>query len=151
MRRVLTLIASGLYLGFLPLAPATFGSLWALPIWYFLRGNTVAYVAVTFVILVLGIIISAELTRSEESDPRYIVIDEIVGLLIAISPLVKFDWRLFLIAFLLFRILDIIKPFPIRQSERIGSGIGVMIDDVFAGGYAAIGVFLAKRFLFHTG
>ena len=148
IRRVFTVIASGLYLGYIPFAPATFGSLWALPIWYFFRKDTTGYIIITFGIFVVGVLISSYLEKSEERDPRYIVIDEIAGLLVALGPMVKFDWRLALTAFLLFRFFDIIKPFPIRQAERMGRGIGIMADDVLAGCYAALLTAVVDRFLF---
>ncbi len=148
LRRAEITIASGLYLGFIPLAPATFGSLWALPIWFFLREQKFSYVLVTAAIVIIGTIISADLIKTDGKDPRFIVIDEIAGLLVALLPVIKFDWRLIVVAFILFRIFDIIKPFPIRRLENIKNGIGVMADDILAGVYAAVMTLVIDKFVF---
>ncbi len=73
----------------------------------------------------------------EDKDPSYIIIDEFVGqlLVLSITPL---DWGYFLIAFLLFRIFDIYKPWPVSWADKtIRNGFGIMLDDILAAGYAA--------------
>jgi phosphatidylglycerophosphatase A len=85
----------------------------------------------------------------ENSDPGYIVIDEVAGQWIALIP-ASMDWRLWAIAFVAFRFFDILKPWPIHQSETVfekyswGKGFGIMIDDVLAGIYAALVVYVAS-------
>jgi phosphatidylglycerophosphatase A len=79
-------------------------------------------------------------------DPRLIVIDEVSGQLIALTPLAV--WPSFSVAgviagFLLFRLFDIFKPYPIRKLERLHAGLGVMADDVLAGIYAAVLLWIA--------
>jgi phosphatidylglycerophosphatase A len=74
--------------------------------------------------------------RNEDKDPSYIVIDELVGqlLVLSITPL---DWIYFFTAFLLFRVFDIFKPWPISWADRkFRNGFGIMFDDVLAAGYA---------------
>lgn len=141
-------IASGCFLGFLPLAPATFGSLWALPIWFLTHTRWFLYGVCTIAVVVLGSWLARDLTRREGKDPRFFVIDEVAGLLIALLAVVRFDWRLLLVAFILFRVFDITKPFPIRRLESIGQGVGVMADDLLAGVYAAVATAIVDRFLF---
>ena len=68
-------------------------------------------------------------------DPQFVVIDEVVGQMIALiaSPLA---WKTFLTSFILFRVFDIVKPVPVRQLEKLPDGVGIMLDDVAAGLYA---------------
>ena len=74
-------------------------------------------------------------------DPGKVVIDEVAGQLIALLPIVPgFDpgWLSIITAFLLFRLFDIVKPYPARRLEKLESGLGIMSDDVVAGAYAAV-------------
>jgi phosphatidylglycerophosphatase A len=71
-------------------------------------------------------------------DPRQVVIDEVVGQMIALAPWPVAGWKTYVAGFVLFRIFDIVKPFPARQCERIGGGWGIMLDDVVAGGYSLL-------------
>ena len=74
---------------------------------------------------------------NKDKDPNYIVIDELVGQLLVLS-IVPLDWIYFFAAFILFRIFDIYKPWPISWADkRISNGFGIMFDDILAGGYAA--------------
>ncbi len=78
-------------------------------------------------------------------DPGKVVIDEVAGQLIALLPiasLVNTDWTTIIVAFLLFRLFDIIKPYPSRRFEDLEAGLGIMSDDLVAGAYAALGVAL---------
>jgi phosphatidylglycerophosphatase A len=80
-------------------------------------------------------------------DPRKVVIDEVAGQLIALLPLplsgIGYAPIMVLLAFLLFRFFDIVKPYPARKLESLHGGLGIMADDIVAGVYAAIGVALA--------
>lgn len=148
--RVDKAIASGCFLGFLPVAPATFGSLWALPIWLLIHARWYLYGLGTLAIVILGTCLARDLIRTEgaDADPRFFVIDEVAGLLIALLAVTRFDWRLLVTAFILFRIFDVAKPFPIKRLESIGQGVGVMADDLLAGVYAAVITALAGRYIF---
>ena len=134
------LISTCCGLGHLPFAPGTWGSLAALPLaWLVLtQWGPHILLVITFVLFLLGMLTSAiHVKRTEDKDPSYIIIDEFVGqlLVLSITPL---DWGYFLIAFLLFRIFDIYKPWPISWADKeIGSGFGIMLDDILAAGYAA--------------
>jgi len=70
-------------------------------------------------------------------DPQRVVIDEVAGQWLAILP-VALDWHYYLVAFLLFRFLDITKPWPLKNFERMPGGLGIMADDIGAGVYAGI-------------
>lgn len=122
-------------LGRLPKAPGTFGTLAGIPMAYglSLAGPTV-YLAATLVILILAIF-ACEIHERETAkhDAQHIVIDEVVGYLIAFAWL-PLTWQSLLAAFVVFRFFDILKPYPISVLDaRVKGGLGVMIDDVAAG------------------
>jgi phosphatidylglycerophosphatase A len=71
-------------------------------------------------------------------DPGHVVIDEVAGQMIAFLAGPHSGWKWLLVGFVLFRVFDVIKPFPARRSERLRAGWGIMTDDVIAGAYAAI-------------
>lgn len=160
---VAVVIASGFGLGFIPFAPGTFGSLLGVAICYgliqafkfepILLLNSI--LAASVVTALLGVWAS---TRAESifnrKDASQIVIDEVCGQLISfvfLAPiLTQFGgiWRQALvIGFGLFRLFDIFKPWPIRKLEHLGSGLGVMADDVLAGIYSAVVLALVLSFL----
>ncbi len=124
----------------MPFAPGTWGSLAALPIaWAILtEWNQYILLAVTFVLFLIGMAASTIYARrTNDKDPGAIVIDELVGqlLVLSIAPL---NWSYFLTAFVLFRITDILKPWPASWADRsVSGGFGIMLDDIFAAGYAA--------------
>ena len=136
-------------IGYLPLAPGTWGSLVALLIWYIIIGHisSIALIALIIIIFALGVytssIIEIDLVKK---DPSIVVIDEWVGQWIALMFLPKsIVWGI--VAFALFRLFDIWKPYPINKLDNIKGGIGVMLDDVLAGIYALIGVQLLRYFI----
>ncbi len=130
----------GLGSGLLPVAPGTWGSLLALGIFWALPPVPLAImlpalgVAFTFGCVVCGI--SAR--RLGVHDHGGIVFDEIVGMLLVLSVTPRTaGWTL--LAFLLFRVFDVVKPSPIREADhRIPGGLGIMLDDVLAAIYAAL-------------
>ena len=145
-------IATGLGVGFMPLAPGTFGSLVGVAIFYGLNAalryephllqNSILAASVALAILGAWAATRAEKVF-EQKDASQIVIDEVCGQLISFAfvPVfaVKTSGHLTLVAgFALFRLFDIFKPYPIRRLEALGSGLGVMADDILAGIYAAI-------------
>lgn len=125
--------------GFLPFAPGTWGSALALPIaWFMLEGYGAAGLAAAAAAVFLVGLWSANIyvRRSSETDPAPIVIDEVAGqlLVLTIAPL---QWSWFLLGLALFRLFDIVKPWPASWAERrFRNGFGVMLDDVFAAVYA---------------
>jgi phosphatidylglycerophosphatase A len=150
--------------GYLPVAPGTFGSLLGVGLYLLLRvicvsrlGGltdnvlTTAYGFLMFELLLIVCVTFAGIwaaSRVEQldsqKDPGKVVIDEVAGQLIAITavPVAVVSWWPIILAFLLFRFFDIVKPYPARRLEALEGGLGIMADDVVAGIYAAIGVAL---------
>ena len=136
--RVVIFLATGFYIGYMPFAPGTFGTLIGLPVCYLMTRLHVGLAltgVVLFIFLAIGLASKAEKV-SKQKDPAHIVIDEIAGLLVAFTGL-PFNLVTALGGFVLFRAFDILKPFPIRLLEKkISGGSGIVLDDVLAGIYA---------------
>lgn len=145
------LIASFFYVGFIPLIPGTFGSLAAFAIYFpLLQYGNDWRIYGACIIFVVGIGIWASHKAQQDAgieDPSFVVIDEVAGQLITLF-LVPFSWYAVLAGFVLFRILDIIKPAPARKAEDLPGGWGIMMDDVIAGVYGnillSLGIYLIK-------
>ena len=128
-------IGTVFYIGKLPLAPGTWASIFAVLCWYFLFQSVNHFVlpAVSiFLFLIGGIASDTIVNHSKEHDPSRIVIDEWVGQWVALS-MMPVNIRTGIVAFVAFRIFDIIKPGPVRKMEKIPGGWGIMADDVMAG------------------
>ena len=144
-----TMFVSVLGIGFIPIASGTFGSLAGLVIGYLL--NLLSYnLFFLFIptLFILGVIASNTYQKvTGEKDSSVIVIDEVVGQLIAMM-FVMDNIVLVFISFIIFRIFDILKPWPASYADKkMSDGFGVMLDDVFAGIYAAILVCLIGSIL----
>lgn len=142
-------IASGFGSGFSPRAPGTVGSAAALLPWLWLCMLPLPYyIAAIVVAFVIGVWVSSWVVRrSGVQDPQVVVWDEFVGVWIALIA-APAGWIWMLAGFALFRLFDIWKPWPVSWAdEKIGGGLGVMLDDVFAGVYALIVMQLAALFL----
>ena len=129
------LIAVGFGSGLIPKAPGTFGSLAAIPLCVALiYAPLYLQLIVVLAVFILGTIASSKTEKAMGMhDNSSIVIDEFAGMFISVIAFPK-EWYLCLLAFVLFRIFDIIKPWPISHADRkIGGGLGVMVDDVLAG------------------
>jgi phosphatidylglycerophosphatase A len=135
MRRLAVWLATGFGVGRLPVAPATWASLVvAVLLYYSARLDVVIFAGVILGVIVVGIWAAGEAEKTLGHDAHSIVIDEVAGMLIAVwaVPLGTKPWAVLGIAFVLFRIIDVWKPFPIRQSQRLPGGLGVMVDDILA-------------------
>ncbi len=136
------IIASGFGSGFSPFAPGTVGALVAIIIWtvlfYVIPFNTLLIVTSLLIVLFTAAgIWSADKMESEwGKDPSKVVIDEMVGVWIALLAVPEGNIWYLLFAFLLFRFFDIFKPLGIRKMEQLDGGIGVMADDILAGIYS---------------
>jgi phosphatidylglycerophosphatase A len=140
MDKLIVALATGLYSGKIPFAPGTWGSAFALIPWYFCRGlSLVNYLIVLAVIFVVGFLTSGSAEKIiDRPDPGCIVIDEVLGMFITLTlaPNHPAAW---LLGFVLFRIFDVLKPFPVSWFDtHLHGGIGIMMDDVMAGIYALI-------------
>jgi len=125
------------YVGLIPGAPGTYGSLVTLPIAYFwsiqVTDNLFLTIGLILLITLLGVYASNKVaTNLGIEDPGEIVIDELVGQWIALLA-IPAHWGFWLAAFVLFRVFDIWKPWLIDKSQHLPGGIGVMMDDVLAG------------------
>ncbi|MEK6283274.1 MAG: phosphatidylglycerophosphatase A [Acidobacteriota bacterium] len=156
--------------GYLPLAPGTWGSLVGIALYLLVRGvlmSVLSDVALEFklnlfhlfyAIIAFEMIFAAALSligvwsasRTEKlsgkKDPGKVVIDEVAGQFIALLPvpfIIDSAWWSIILAFILFRFFDIVKPYPARKLESLEAGLGIMADDIVAGVYAAMGVALA--------
>ena len=133
-------LATGLYVGKVPVAPGTCGSLLGLPLCFLLAGvQWPAAIAAALLIIALAVWISGVAGRAlGQPDPGCIVIDEIAGMVITLVGL-PFNSTTVAVGFILFRILDILKPFPIKVlDKRLPGGLGIVADDVVAGLFANI-------------
>jgi phosphatidylglycerophosphatase A len=160
------LVASGFGLGYLPIAPGTWGSLGGVALYLILEWGVLRlgplllpgenwqvgsgaflglFLAVNLLIAFLGVW-AADVTCKYlgKGDPGLVVIDEVSGQLIALLPLAPLGWMHIAAAFFLFRALDIWKPFPARQAESLPGGWGIMTDDWIAGGYTAAALWLFR-------
>lgn len=127
-------IATGVYVGYLPPAPGTLGSLLGLLLLWPLKPGTVQ-VLVTLFLIGVGIVVADRAARViGGQDPPAIVIDEIAGIAVA-TLLLPPQVQERVVAFVIFRLFDVIKPFPARQAERLPGGFGIVGDDLIAGLY----------------
>ncbi len=126
--------------GTLPFAPGTWGSLVALIAWFLIHDwlTPHLFIVVTIIIFIVGVITSTIVEKNSSShDPSRVVIDEWVGQWVALAYLPK-TIGFGIAGFLLFRLFDIWKPWPIRKLDEIPNGWGIMLDDVGAGLFALI-------------
>jgi phosphatidylglycerophosphatase A len=148
------LLATWFGCGLMPVAPGTFGSLgalavawplihyWGWPAWWF------APLAVAF--LPLAIWSATQTARAAASkDPGLVVIDEVVGQWIALAGCLHLTAAGWLLAFCLFRVFDIWKPWPVRNLESLPEGTGIVADDCMAGVYAGVVLLLSGWFNFY--
>ncbi len=147
MDKLFMFIATGAYSGYLPKAPGTWGSLVGVLLWLPMRNLAIApYAAVVVALFFIGTAAAGAAEKIvDRGDPGLVVIDEIVGQLIALA-LVPQHPAAVVAAFGLFRFFDILKPFPVGWlDQHIHGGLGIMLDDVVAGLYALIILQLAVR------
>ena len=140
MDRLLMFIATGAGSGYLPKAPGTWGTLVGLLLWWPLAGlSLTAYLATVAVLFIVGVASAGAAEKIlDRGDPGVVVIDEIVGALIALAA-VPLHPVAALAGFALFRLFDIAKPFPVGWVDRhLHGGLGIMLDDVAAGLYALL-------------
>ncbi len=141
--RLAELLATWFGCGYAPVAPGTLGSLGALlpavALRYYFNWEP-WWIGVLGIAIIPLAIWSADVTAKAQAkkDPGLVVIDEVSGQWITIAGIIHCNWKSWLLAFLLFRIFDIIKPPPARQLEALPGGTGIVLDDVAAGIYGAL-------------
>ena len=137
------LIASGCGCGFAPIAPGTAASAVALLLGaWLLHSVPILFPAIVLATTLIGL--WAVHAVGIEGDPRWVVIDEVAGQWLALCGIGHVSWRGLLAAFLLFRLLDVVKPGPVGWADRQRGSTAIMADDLIAGGIVA-GVLWAFR------
>jgi phosphatidylglycerophosphatase A len=133
--------------GLAPRAPGTAGSVGAFPLYWALRSQgPAAVVAGAIVVTLVGLWASHRTSRRLGlKDPQIVCIDEVAGVLFTWAA-VPTGWVGTLVGFVLFRITDVIKPWPARAAERLPGGFGIMMDDLFAAAWSVAIVMVMRRF-----
>lgn len=151
MTKLAIAVATWFGCGYSPKAPGTVGSAAAVLIGVALvdfagfgRWHLVALAVLSFAPFVWAADVTARELKLK--DPQIVVADEVIGQWVALAAVRQFHWAWYLAAFALFRVFDIWKPPPVRQFERLPGGLGIVADDVMAGGYAALVLLLAGCF-----
>jgi phosphatidylglycerophosphatase A len=146
MRRLAYAIGTFFGCGYSPVGPGTAGSIAAILIAIAIHDR--ATLVILSVLLLAPAIWSAGKVAQYESrkDPQIVVIDEVLGQWITLAGASTLNWKSFLAALLFFRLFDIWKPPPVRQLEALPGGIGIVADDVMAGLYGALAIFVLDRF-----
>ena len=149
MNRLSKIISTFFGVGYFPLAPGTLTSLIVVLLYKFYL-HTLSwpfYLMFLFFLFIIGIITSTQYSSDlKNKDPRNIVIDEALGQALLLFHLGE-AWFPLILSFLLFRLFDIVKPYPIKKIENFPKGWGIMMDDVAAAVYAGV---LIRLYLFLT-
>jgi len=141
------MLGSGFFTGYIPFASGTFGSLMAIAI-YLIPGfeNPTILLSLISLFSIIGIYLGNKFEKVYGKDPSQCTIDEMVGMWITLLFIPKYIWFI-LIAFIIWRILDIIKPFPANIVEKIKGGWGIMLDDIIAALYSLILIHIIIYFI----
>ena len=152
MKLICRIVSTGLGVGYFPVAPGTMGALATLILFWIAPEFTSLQLSGIILGITIAAVFSATITEREMiaslgaergKDPGIIVVDEIVGMLVTLVAVPK-TARYLIAAFILFRIFDIVKPFPIRKIEKLHSGWGIVFDDIIAGIYANLVIQLIR-------
>jgi len=136
VQRLALLIATTFGVGYAPIAPGTFGSAAGLVLWAVLPSSPAIQLVAILIVFAIGVWSATVAERHfGRTDPGQVVIDEVLGMLVTLF-LNPVGWPGAFAGFLLFRIADIIKPWPANRFERLPGGLGVMADDGMAAVYA---------------
>lgn len=147
-RLIIKLISTFFYIGYFPFIPGTFASLVGILIFYFFKDKDAFYLLFTLGLVFLGYLVTAEAEKNfQKKDPKCVVIDEISGMLVSLLSLPFYNSLVVIIAFVLFRILDTLKPFPAGRLQDMSASIGIMSDDLVAGFYTNIILQVVLRLL----
>jgi phosphatidylglycerophosphatase A len=125
--------------GLVPIAPGTVGTLGAIPVyWLAVRGGPAVVAGAALLVTLAGVWAASVVSRElGTKDPSLVVVDEVGGMLVTMIPAGAFSWPAVAAGFVLFRLLDIAKPWPIRALEKLPGGWGIVLDDIAAGAVAA--------------
>jgi phosphatidylglycerophosphatase A len=145
-KKLIYLIATGFGSGYSPYIPGTAGSLVGLLLYIILPVHSMYWLAISVTTFFIGVQVSTSVEKEEGKDPKVVVIDEIVGQWLALLFLPRMI-TVYLAAFILFRLLDIVKPYPANRFEQLKGGTGIMLDDIVAGLYANIVLQIVYRII----
>ena len=153
MKILTRLISSVFFVGYSPYAPGTIGTLAGLGLYWILSRHCSSglYFLILGLLFITGILIGKKAEEVfEKKDCRKFVLDEVFGILIALA-MVPFGLFYIITGFILFRVFDILKPFPAKSLEKLPYGWGVMLDDAAAGIYTNLAlqiIVLGNKFLY---
>jgi phosphatidylglycerophosphatase A len=135
--RLIKFIATGFGVGYAPIAPGTVGSLLGVGYWWLLtRGNVWVYWLVFAAGVAFAVWCAGEAAEAlRRPDPPCVVIDEIAAMPLALAGLGVQPWKI-VVGFLWFRLFDVWKPTPVRQTQAFSGGVGIVLDDLLAALYA---------------
>ena len=157
MRKKMSFMISTLfYIGYFPKAPGTAGSFMSLflivpIIYYFGLFGLLSLIIISFILAMISI---SETLKYTKHDPSFIVIDELIGQTVTFIFVSKFlannnNLLIYFFGFILFRFFDVSKPFPVSYADKkIKNAFGVILDDILAGLYASICLWIIKTILF---
>ncbi len=134
-------------IGFIPIAPGTLGSIFAIIVWYLsitLINIYFFYILLAFVCLGSFKLVKIYLNKEKKEDPSEVIVDEFIGQSLPLIFLIQFNIFEVLLAFCAFRFFDIFKIFPVNLAERIDGATGVILDDIIAGIYSIIIIMIYK-------
>ena len=140
-------IATWFGCGYFPYGPGTVGTLAAVLMaaaaHHYLNSGRLTFLIAILILLVPAIWSATQTARLlDREDPGIVVVDEVLGLWVTLLGATALNWKSFTAAFVLFRIFDIWKPWPIRRLEDLPEGTGIVVDDLAAGVYAAIMLYI---------
>lgn len=145
-KKLAEFIATIGYAGYFPIASGTLGSILGMILYYFVKDNCISYLIAASLLFALGFIASdVHEKHTGKKDPHEVIIDEAAGIFI-VYLFIPFSVTLFIAGFFIYRIFDVLKPFPIRRLERLPGGIGIMADDILAAIYANICLHIIRYF-----
>jgi phosphatidylglycerophosphatase A len=150
VNRLAVALATCLGCGYFPWGPGTVGSLVAIIIAVILHfsagAGRPALLIATLVLLAPAIWASTQTARLHgRKDPSVVVIDEVLGQWVTLLGATALRWKSFCAAFLLFRLFDIWKPWPVRSFEKLPEGVGIVADDLAAGIYGALILYIVGK------
>ena len=133
-------IATWFGCGLVPKAPGTAGTIGAVPLYLLAsRGGRTGVAFTAIAVTLVGVWAASVVARElHKKDPQLVVVDEVAGLLVTMLPVTVPTWRSVAIGFVLFRLLDVVKPWPVRRLESLPAGWGIVLDDVGAGALGAL-------------
>jgi phosphatidylglycerophosphatase A len=150
LQRLALLVATVMGVGYAPFAPGTFGTAAGLLLWAVLPTAPAVQALAILALFAAGSWSGSVAERHfGRTDPGQVVVDEVMGMLITLF-MIPVGWWGAVAGFLIFRVADVLKPFPANRLERLPGGVGVMADDAMAAVYANVALRVALMFVAHA-